>query len=230
VAPVAAPPSATTPAAAAGPGPVTSPSVTPAAYATSGWLAHVPRFGPGGDVGFDIPSGRNWNDAASVNNLDDFIPLGKLSGEQTITQWRGFNGSGRVLTYLQVRAIDLATHPDVKTAQDLAALKMRFLCRDVYSCSTAVQPDTTLGTAPGVPAQIVDSTMVRHLGEVKPLSGLTTDEGNVTGDQLTWKMRDVFVVKGNYGYDIRLAQTDSNLSTERLAELAQMLATLTFRY
>jgi hypothetical protein len=204
--------------------------VTPAAYAASGGLDRVPRFGSGGDVGFDLPSGRNWNEVTGGTNLDDFIPLGRLSGEQTIAQWRAFNGSGRAFPYLQVRAIALATHPDVRTAHDLAALKLRFLCRDVGSCSTAFRPDTTLGTAPGVPATIVDSTMVRQLGEDRLLSGVTTDAGDKTADQLTWRMRDVFVVKGNYGYDIRLAQTDSDLPADRLADLDQMLATLTFGY
>jgi hypothetical protein len=118
----------------------------------------------------------------------------------------------------------------VKTVQDLSALKMRFLCRDVTSCSLTPQPDATVGTAPGVPAAIVDSTMDRSLGETKRLSGLTTDESDKSADRLLWKMRDVFVVKGNYGYDIRLAQVDANLLTDRLADLDQMLATLTFHY
>ena len=232
-APVAAPPSATTPAVpAASAAPAASAPAgasSAAVYAASGLLSHAPQFGASGDVSFDLPSGRNWNDATAIG-LDDLVPLGTLSGEQTIAQWWAFNGTGRVYTFLQAQAIHLATHPDVKTAQDLAALKMRFLCRDVVSCSLSAQQDTIVGTAPGVPAAIVESTMDRELAELKRLSGRTTDAAGKEADRLIWKMRDIFVVKGNYGYDIRLAQTDSSLPADRLAEFDQTLTTLTFRY
>jgi hypothetical protein len=222
----AAPAAAAAPAAPAAPAPAAS---SAAAYASSGLLTHTPRFGSGGDVSFDVPAGHNWNDATSTR-LEEIVPLGTLTGEQMIAQWWAFNGTGQVYTLLQVQAIHLATHPEVKTAQDLATLKMRFLCRDVVSCTQSAQPATTVGVAPGVPAAIVDSTMDRQLSGLKKLSGLATDAQDKEAEHILWKMRDVFVVKGNYGYDIRLSQADSDLPADRLAELSQMLATLTFRY
>jgi hypothetical protein len=72
--------------------------------------------------------------------------------------------------------------------------------------------------------------MVRKFGDQKLISGISTDAGDKSADELTWRTRDVFLVKGNYGYDVRLAQTDSDLSTDRLADLDQALATLQFRY
>jgi hypothetical protein len=224
--PTVAPPPAAAPASAP---PTPAPTTAAQAYAASGTLTHVPQFGAGGDVNFDLPPGRGWSDAMSVTALADLIPQGALQGEQTIAQWRALNTQGGPYTYLQVKAIDLATHPDVTTAQNLADLKMRFVCRDVSSCATTTGGDMTIGVAPGVPATPVDSAAVRKFGDQKQIGGVTQDVADKSVDELMWRTRDVFFVKGNYGYDVRLASTDT-LSTERLADLDRALSTLLFRY
>ena len=226
---VVTPVSMPTPVTPTSPASTTAPAAAPATAAAGGLLSHVPRFGPGGDVSADLPAGRNWNEVSN-STLSDFIPQGTLSGEHVIAQWYAFNGSGREYTFLQIMAIDLAMHSDVTSAHDLSTLKMRFLCRDVTTCSTAIQPDRTVAGAPALTAAVVDSTMERRLGETKRLSGITTDAADEAADYVLWKMRDVFVIWGNYGYDIRLAQTDSDLSSARLADLEQILTTLAFRY
>jgi hypothetical protein len=140
--------------------------------------------------------------------------------------WRVLTRSGGSYTYLQVKAVALWSHPDVDTAQDLAELKTRFLCRDVSRCTLQAPQQTVLG---GVPATSVDAVLVRQFGEQKSISGVSTDEGDKTADELTWSTRDVFLVKGNYGYNIRLASTDT-LTSRVLADLDQALATLQFYY
>jgi hypothetical protein len=150
-----------------------------------------------------------------------------LDNEKPIAQWRMLDRSGGRFTYLQVKTFALWSHPDVDSAQDLADLKMRFVCRDVSRCTVQIPQQAVLG---GVPATIVDATVVRQFGEQKSISGISTDEGDKTADELTWTTRDVFLVKGNYGYDIRLAATGADLAARPLADFDQALATLQFHY
>jgi hypothetical protein len=197
----------------------------------------VPQLGPGGDLSFSVPSGGGWTDATGVlSTVTRLMPTGTLGGERVLGAWR-LLGSGGVFVYVEAVAIDLASHPDVKSLDDLAALKFRFVQRD----SDAFQAgETQRSVVGGQPAVIADSVVIRRFPGDPGASGrVSTSELNeavtrVTPDspvtELIWAVRDVVTIRGNWGYDFRLFSTSAAMKSASVDTFNQLLAGLTFNY
>jgi hypothetical protein len=191
----------------------------------------------GGDVSFTLPPGRDWTDAYSaLPTLTRLMPTGTLQGEYVLGLWRR-SASGMPYAYIEATTIDLGPHPDVKGVNDLATLKLRFLGND----SDAFQAGPLLPTsAGGQPAVQVDSVATRRFSNAPGGRGAVSSadlDQYVTKlapgspvTELIWTARDVFVIRGSWGYDFRLFSTGPGVKSANEADLSQLLATLTFHY
>jgi hypothetical protein len=167
-------------------------------------------------------------EAMNVAGLSDQMPQGLLPGEQTIASWRVLPNPGAPYIYLQIDAFDMNAHPDIPDLAKLASVKTLLVCRDSNTCQVNATQDATFG---GTPAKIVDATEVRQFLDGVSLTGISSDASpGDTSTQLTWSSRDVLLIRGNWGYDIRLVSIDPNLFSSRLADLDQVLASLQFHY
>jgi hypothetical protein len=223
---------------ATSPGAATTPTgLTPVPTTPPGTLTHAPVYGPTGDVYFPLPAGHDWRDASNaVAPLTQLSPTGMLQGERILGIWRRtYNDAPYV--YLQFDAVDLNFHPEIKTVTDLANLKMGFLRRD----SETAQVGSLLGmTAGGQPAEQADSVWGRRFPGGPGQRGqpsasdinqwVTQHNSNDPVSELLWTERDVFVLRGNWGYVFRLYSTGPGQQSANRADLDQVLASLTFRY
>jgi hypothetical protein len=194
-------------------------------------------YAPGGDVSFTLPPGRDWREANNaIAPLTQLSPTGMLQGERILGIWRRTLNDGPYV-YIQFDAVDLNFHTEVKTVADLAALKMGFLRRD----SETAQVGSLRGmTAGGQPAQVADSVWGRRFpggpgGRGQPSASdinqyVTQHNSNEAVSELLWTERDVFVLRGNWGYVFRLYSTGPGVKSANESDLDQVLATLTFNY
>jgi hypothetical protein len=127
---------------------------------------------------------------------------------------------------LQVIAVDLAAHPDIATVDDLAALKLLLLERD-SDASTREAPQTV--TVAGLPARVVDSTHKRTFDDGISIGGLSS-AGDDRATELTWTDRDAFLIKGNWGYIVRITSADADLLRGHHADLSRVLESLKLNY
>jgi hypothetical protein len=213
-------------------------TATAAPTTPAGFLNHVPVYSPtGGDVSFTLPPGRDWMDAfGALPTLTRLMPTGTLQGEYALGLWRR-SASGMPYAYIEATAIDLGPHPDVKGVTDLATLKLRFLRNDSDAFQAGpLQP----ATAGGQPATQVDTVATRRFSS-DPGGRGTVSSGDLDQyvtklapgspvTELTWSARDVFVIRGNWGYDFRLFSTGPGVKSDNEGDLNQLLATLTFNY
>jgi hypothetical protein len=210
---------------------------TPVATTPAGTLTHVPVYSPTGDVYFTLPAGRDWREAMdALPALTQLMPTGTLQGEHVLGIWRR-TISGGPYVYIQAIAIDLAPHPEVSGVDDLANLKLGFLRRDSDTFQVGGLQSTTAG---GKPALQADSTAGRRFpggpSGRGPVSAADLDRyvtqrnpgSPVT--ELIWTARDVFVVRGNWGYNFRLFSTGPGVTSAHEGDLSQLLASLTFNY
>jgi len=203
-------------------------SASTAASMSTATLGHLPVLGPTGDVSLSPPDNRGWEEAMNVPGLADLMPMGTLPGEATIGSWRVLPFPDGAFVYLRVDAIDLSYHPDVKTVADLATLKTGVLSRDANSFQSSGAQDATYG---GVAAKVVDSYAVREFPDgavITDIAGEASPDSLFT--ELDWTMRDVYLIRGNWGYDIRLASIDPTLFQSRVQDFSQALSSLLFHY
>ena len=211
--------------------------LTPVPTTPPGTLTRAPVLGPTGDVNFSLPAGHDWRDASdAVAPLSQLSPTGMLQGERILGIWRRTYDDGPYV-YLQFDAVDLNFHPEVKTVTDLATLKMGFLRRD----SETSQVGSLRGmTAGGQPAEQADSVWGRRFPGGPGQRGqpsasdidryVTQHKPDDPVSELLWSERDVFVLRGNWGYVFRLYSTGPGQKSANEPDLDWVLATLTFAY
>ena len=197
----------------------------------------MPTYGPAGstsDVAFTM---LNWMEATSaLPTLTRLMPTGTLQGERPLGLWR-LGQSGQPYIYVQAIAIELAPHPEVKSVADLAALKLRFLRNDSDNLAGGTLQATTIAgqpalrtesqatrrfsSDPGARGNVSSSDMNQYVTQLTPDSAVT---------ELIWSARDVFVIRGNWGYAFRYFSTGPAMLSAHQAEFDTMLAGLTFNY
>jgi hypothetical protein len=219
-------------------GAATTPTgLTPVPTTPPGTLTRPPVLGPTGDVNFSLPAGRDWRDASdAVAPLSQLSPTGTLQGERILGIWRRTYDDGPYV-YLQFDAVDLNFHPEVKTVTDLATLKMGFLRRD---SETSQVGSLRAMTAGGQPAEQADSVWGRRFPGGPGQRGrpsatdidryVTQHNPDDPVSELLWSERDVFVLRGNWGYVFRLYSTGPGQKSANEPDLDWVLATLTFAY
>jgi hypothetical protein len=211
--------------------------MTPVPTTPPGTLTRTPVFGPSGDVTFTLPAGRDWREAGNaLAPLRQLSPTGTLQGERNLGIWRRTYDDGPYV-YLQFDAVDLNFHPDVKTVTDLADLKMGFLRRDSETAQVGSLRRMTAGKQP---AEMADSVWGRRFPGGPGQRGqpsaseidrfVTQRDSNDPVTELLWTSRDVFVLRGNWGYVFRLYSTGPGQKSQNEPDLDWVLSTLTFNY
>jgi hypothetical protein len=218
------------------------------AAGSTGRLERVPVVGTAGDLRLAPPSERGWQEANGVSGLEKVGRLDLLPGEYALGRWRVLNNPNGPYVYFYATAINLDQHPEVKSAADLAAAKLTQLCRYSDGCQltepqgvSASGQDQPSGeaTVGGESTAVRISTDTRKF-RVSPGSG-DLENLSVTGiaseappentyDHVDWTSHHVFLVHGNWGYELRLTSIDPNVLQSRMGDFDKTLSGLSFAY
>jgi hypothetical protein len=213
----------TTPAATVPPAPA-APATAPGAAT----LDHRPVAGT--DFTLAFPSGRNWSNVGPVRGLEGVARLDTLQGEALAGTWRRPSSpNGGPYSYLFITAVDLANHPDVETAQDLADTKLELFCRYSDGCDVQHVASPTIGGQPGA---VYESRETRRWEDTTVSLDDTAVEDNDAApvSEVTWYSQHAFVVRGNWGYEVRLTSIDPAVTEGHTVDFEHVVNSLQFMY
>ncbi|MBI3971514.1 MAG: hypothetical protein HY332_09515 [Chloroflexi bacterium] len=220
--PVSAASSAAIPAATATPASTTAASAeTPTPVVR---LNRTPRTGRDGDVTFEMSAADRWRNDADLSAPD--ARLQPMHAETIIGRWQIFDSPSETgpRVFVFAFATNLDFNPDIRSLDDFVRRKQDALCLDIGQnegdfCTVEPAVATTVG---GLPAQQRDSRE-RH-------TYFLGDPANQNIVENEWLSRHVFVIRGNWGYELRIFSQDPTALRDRLKDFAKALESVRFNY
>ncbi len=153
-------------------------------------LNRTPRLGADGDI--TLGTGASWTEGTGINSKDHRFDI--IYSSHVLHEWTVVSGGDPI--FARVVATNLDYNREVATTTDLARKVLSFYCTGSTTCTGTDAPSgtTTIG---GFPALRYDTrTRIEYWDGC---SGCTQ-----TLVQHEWVAIHLFVIRGNWGYEIRV--------------------------
>lgn len=193
-------------------------------FSQMGVLDHAPELGS--DLMVTMPERRGWVDVSKNASLDRLQPPALLAGQKILGTWRVLDNPGGAYVYFQIRAVPLAAHPEIERNEDLAAAALTKLCGTAGGCTySAMLP----ALVDGIGSVARNFKITEQFESPTSLGGIASEkDGQPPTTAVDWYGQDLFFIRGNYRYQLRLTAADPAALSSRIIDLDKALATVDF--